>query len=532
MTTEGSLNTYSPSTTSRGGAPKPAGSSARHWWLLLAAAVSCIAGAAPSRPGAEPKSPQSYQFSGATVLDMARRLSESSYAPPRIAQDSPLRQLSYDEFRQIGVRTDNVVWRLEQVPFRIQLLPAGFLYTLPVRVAVVENRMARELVPGPQHFQLDPKIHKALANIAIPASGFRVQTRLNSRSVWDEFLVFQGASYFRAVPRDNFYGLSARGLALRTAHPMGEEFPEFTHFWVERPSANAAGIVVHALLDSPSTTGAYKFSIVPGNETIVEVDMTLFPRVALDNVGIGTLTSMFMFDESERTRIDDFRDEVHDSDGLQVVMATGERVWRPLRNPTQLQVSSFTNEAPRGFGLVQRSRRLSDYHDLQAHYHKRPSAWVEPTSDWGAGSVQLIEIPTDRETNDNIVAMWKPKDPIPAGKPWRTTYRIRWNEQPRLPPGVGVVTATRSGPSFDGRRRLFVVDFRGAGRNIEGLRIDVGASAGKVSNPVLQPNPLTKGIRASFELDPADAPVVELRMRVVRGERPVTETWLYRWTAT
>ena len=206
--------------------------------------------------------------------------------------------------------------------------------------------------------------------------------------------MFQGASYFRAVGRGNTYGLAARGLALRTAHPAGEEFPAFTRFWVERPATNATGIVMHALLDSPSVTGAYRFSVTPGIETIMDVDMTLFPRVALDNVGIAPLTSMFLFDESNRTRIDDFRDEVHDSDGLQVVLASGERIWRPLANPTQLQVSSFTSEAPRGFGLIQRSRNASDYHDLEAHYEIRPSAWIEPTSNWGAGSVQLVEIPT------------------------------------------------------------------------------------------------------------------------------------------
>jgi glucans biosynthesis protein len=364
----------------------------------------------------------------------------------------------------------------------------------------------------------------------LPLSGFRVRTRLNSRSVWDEFLVFQGASYFRAVARDTLYGLSARGLAVRTAHPTGEEFPAFTHFWIERPSANASSMVVHALLDSPSVAGAYRFSVTPGVETVMDVDVTLFPRVALDNIGIAPLTSMFLFDESERARIDDFRDEVHDSDGLQIVMASGERVWRPLKNPTQLQVSSFTSQAPRGFGLVQRSRRVSDYHDLEAHYEQRPSVWIEPTSDWGAGAVQLFEIPTNNETNDNIVAFWRPTTVIAEGKPYHLSYRMRWNKQPKLTPALGKVTSTRSGPSFDGKRRIFVVEFTGTGRDIEGLRMDIGTSAGKLTNQVLQPSPLTKGVRASFELDPNSADVAELRLRLMRADKPVSETWLYRWT--
>ncbi len=516
------------------GAPHTQGiARARHWLLLLAITVSCVAAAAVSRPASDAgKEAGRYRFAPSTVLEMAQKLAARDYSVARIPNDSPLRQLNYDQFRMIRANPDAAIWRNEQVPFRTELLPAGFLFTLPVHVSIVESGIAREITAGPGTFNIDPSVQKVLGNTPLALSGLRLQTRLNSRSSWDEFVSFQGASYFRAVPKDAAYGLSARGLALRTAHPMGEEFPEFTQFWVERPSANASGIVVHALLDSPSTTGAYRFSITPGAETIMDVDVTLFPRVALDNVGIATLTSMFLFDESERTRIDDFRDEVHDSDGLQIVLASGEHVFRPLRNPTQLQVSSFTSQAPRAFGLVQRSRRLSDFHDLEARYERRPSAWIEPTSDWGPGEVQLVEIPTDLETNDNIVAMWKPKEAIQPGKPWHTSYRLRWTTTPRVLPRLGRVTSTRSGPSSDGKRRRFIVDYVGAGRTVEGLKLDVGSSTGRVSNPVLKPNRLTKGIRATFELTPGDAPVVELRMRVLRGDRPLTETWLYRWTAS
>lgn len=504
-----------------------------HWLLLLAVTVSCIAGAAVSRSALESgKEPDRYRFAPSTVLEMAQKRAARDYAVTRIPESSPLAQLSFDQYRLIRVNAERATWRNEQVPFRMEVLPAGFLFTLPVSVSIVESAMAREITPGPATFELEPSVAKVLGNTPIPLSGLRLQTRLNSRSKWDEFLTFQGASYFQAIPKGASYGVSARGLALRTAHPQGEEFPEFTHFWVERPSANASGIVVHALLDSPSTTGAYRFSITPGAETIMDVDLTLFPRAPLDNVGIATLTSMFLFDESERTRIDDYRDEVHKSDGLQLILASGEHVFRPLRNPTQLQISAFTSQAPKAFGLVQRSRRLSDFHDLAASYEDRPSAWIEPTSEWGPGEVQLIEIPTDLETNDNIVAMWKPKEVIQPGKPWHTSYRIRWTTTPRVLPRLGRVTATRTGPTRDGKRRLFVVDFVGAGREIEGLELDVGSSAGRVSNTTLQPNRLTKGIRATFELNPGDANLAELRMRIMRGDRPMTETWLYRWTAT
>lgn len=513
-------------------APPAARRRAPRVWLVIAlAATASFAGVAAMRQQPAGKPPATYRFTEETVLEVARRVAAESHSPRTLEEKSAARQLNYDQYRDIRVNPDSAVWRTEQVPFRLEVLPAGFLFQNAVTVSVVENGMARDLSAPPGTFTLGPLAAK-LADQALPLSGFRVRTHINSPSVWDEFLVFQGASYFRAVGREGLYGLSARGLALKTAAATGEEFPAFTHFWVERPGTNATGLVVHALLESPSTTGAYRFSIIPGVETVMDVDLTLIPRVALDNVGIAPLTSMFLFDESVRTRIDDFRDEVHDSDGLQIVLASGEQAWRPLANPTQLQVSSFTNVAPKGFGLVQRSRKPLDYQDLEAQYERRPSAWIEPTSDWGAGAVQLIEIPSDRETNDNIIALWRPKDPIPAGKPWRASYRIRWNSQPRILPALGRTIMTRSGPSFDGKRRLFVIDFHNVGKSPDGLRIEAGSSAGKLSNVVLQANPSTKGLRATFELAPGDATVAELRLRLLRGDRPVTETWLYRWTAS
>ncbi len=500
--------------------------------LLVVVAVS-FAVVAATRQEPSGKAADRYPFSSNTVVQLARRLSDTPRNPARIDSASPLRQISYDQYRDIRNNPNAAIWRNDQVPMRVELLPAGSLFQQPVTVSIVEGGIARDVRAGPDTFVLGPSVARRLDGLSIPLSGFRLRNRINSRGAWDEFLVFQGASYFRAVSRGTLYGLSARGLALKTAHPTGEEFPAFTHFWIERPSANAAGIVVHALLESASTTGAYRFSIVPGTETIMDVKLTLFPREDLESVGIAPLTSMFFFDESDRSRIDDFRDEVHDSDGLQIVSDSGEQIWRPLANPKQLQVSSFTSTAPKGFGLVQRSRRYTDFQDLDASFEQRPSAWIEPGPNWGAGAVSLIEIPTESETNDNIIAFWRPKDPIPAGKPWETSYRIRWNERPRILPAMGRVSMTRTGPSLDGKRRLFVVDFYGALRStIDELKIEGGTSAGKISNMKMQANPSTRGVRVSFELAPGDATVAELRLRLTKANRPVTETWLYRWTGS
>jgi glucans biosynthesis protein len=345
-------------------------------------------------------------------------------------------------------------------------------------------------------------------------------------------LVFQGASYFRAVAQHLLYGLSARGLAINTAEPAGEEFPAFTHFWVERPDPRANSIVIYALLESDSATGAYRFTVQPGVQTFMDVDLTIFPRAQMRLVGIAPLTSMFLFDETNRGHLDDYRPEVHDSDGLMIESNSGEQIYRQLANPTKLQVSTFTTQPPKGFGLVQRSRQQSDFQDFENQYERRPSAWVEPKGDWGAGAVELVEIPSGRETNDNIVAFWRPTEGLVPNRPARFEYRITWLAEPDLPRGMGRVAATRAGASVDGKRRVFILDFIGAGEKIDGLRLELAASTGKISNATLVPNRSMHGLRASFEIEPNDADLIELRMRIMRGDKPVTETWLYRWTAT
>ncbi len=305
----------------------------------------------------------------------------------------------------------------------------------------------------------------------------------------------------------------------------------FTHFWVERPARRADSIVIYALLESGSATGAYRFTVQPGAVTVMDADMTVFPRADMRVVGIAPLTSMFLFDETNRGRLDDYRPEVHDSDGLMIASKSGEQIFRQLANPITLQVSSFTTEAPKGFGLVQRSRSQVDFQDFENQYERRPSAWVEPKGDWGAGGVELVEIPSGRESNDNIVAFWRPAAGLSAGHPAHFEYRISWLAEPELPKGMGKVVATRSGASLDGKRRVFILDFTGAGEKIDGLHLDVGASSGKISNAALVSNSSIHGLRANFEVDPDDARLIELRLRVMRGDNPVTETWLYRWTA-
>ena len=486
--------------------------------------------AARGAPAPASETPATYPFSFDTLLTDAKRRAAVAYAPQHNRVPTALDKLSPDQYRSIRFNPEAAIWREAQLPFRLELLRAGNNSQPAVTVSIVEDGMAQDVVATPAMFEMESAIPAQFGKMPLPLSGFRIRSHINSKKVWDEFLVFQGASYSRAVAKNLLYGLSARGLAINTAEPSGEEFPAFTHFWIERPSPNATSIVIYALLESESSTGAYRITAQPGVETLTDVELTLFPRTEVRVAGIAPLTSMFLFDETNRGRLDDYRPEVHDSDGLQIESQSGEHVFRQLANPIKLQVSTFTNQQPRGFGLVQRSRQPSDFQDFDAHYERRPSAWVEPQGDWGAGSVELVEIPSGRESNDNIVTFWRIAQPLAPGRPAQFAYRIVWCAEPPLPKSLGKAIATRSGASVDGKRRIFLLDFIGAGEKVDGLRLDLSASAGRISNATVMTNGALHGLRASFELDPRDADLIELRLRIMRGDHPVTETWLYRWT--
>jgi len=509
--------------------------------LVAMIAIAASSTAAPAShgkpkaaaPPAAAKAEGSYPFDYDRLLAEAKALAGKPYAPRRNTLSADLDKLSPEQYRAIRFDRDAAIWRRDALPFRLELLRAGFNQQgAPVTVSTVEGGMAQDLIATPDMFAMGSLAQQAGGKVSLPLSGFRVVAHINSPKVWDEFLVFQGASYFRAVAKNLLYGLSARGLAINTAEPSGEEFPAFTHFWIERPARHAKSIVIDALLESQSTTGAYRFTVTPGVETVMDIELTLFPRADMRVVGIAPLTSMFLFDETNRGRLDDYRPEVHDSDGLQITSDGGEHIFRQLANPSKLQVSTFTTRPPQGFGLVQRSRDQSDFQDFENQYEKRPSAWVEPKGDWGAGAVELVEIPSGRESNDNIVAFWRPAQGLTAGHPAQYAYRLTWLAEPAIPKGMGEVVATRSGASLDGKRRVFILDIVGAGEKTDGLRVDLGASAGKISNVSLMSNGALHGLRASFEVDPNDADLIELRLRIMRGDRPVSETWLYRWTSS
>lgn len=501
--------------------------------LQLAAGAALWTGLAPSRAGANEADElvgEPQPFSETFVRERAEALAGKQFAKAEISLPESLADLSYDQYRDIRFKANMAIWRGENRGFAVDLLHAGFYYRTPVEVFIVDDGQAWPVKYEPGMFDFGPSVSAPSEGTELPFSGFRLRHPLNDHGYWDEFAVFQGASYFRAIAEGQIYGLSARGLAIKTGSQDGEEFPVFRAFWIERPEPEARVVVIHALLDSPSTTGAYRFTVRPGTDTLVDVELVLFPRVELNHVGFGPLTSMFLFDSSNRADYDDFRPAVHDSDGLAMWNGSGEWLWRPLNNPETLQISAFMDSNPRGFGLMQRKRDFDQYQDLEAHYEQRPGAWVEPVGNWGAGHVELIEIPTKREIHDNIVAYWRPRAPLQSGAPYTLTYRLHWCNAIPLGERAATVAQTRSGLSLDGERRLFVVDFRSPNPLPETVVPEVGAGQGKVVNVVGRPNPETGGYRVSFELDTTGIDISEIRMRLLDGEEALGESWLYRWT--
>lgn len=490
--------------------------------LLFLGAGFCAASTAQERP-TEP-------FDRSVLEARAAALAKRKHVEPARPEASGRDRLSYDQYRAIRFKRSASIWARENRTFSLDLFYPGFIFDTPVNVNLVVGKVARRVLFTNDVFEYGRDVPVIGKRDGLGYSGFRVRAPINKPDYPDEFLVFQGASYFRAVARDQVYGISARGLAVRTARPEGEEFPAFTDFWIERPALDADRIVIHALLQSRSVVGAYTFTAQAGEEVVIDVDVTLFPRVDLTAFGIAPLTSMFLFDATNRVRFDDFRNAVHDSDGLLILNGRNERLWRPLANPRTLQVSSFLDDSPKGFGLVQRKRRFGDFEDAEAQYDRRPSAWVEPIGAWGPGHVELVEIPTDLEINDNIVSYWQPRRPLAAGQKAKFAYRLRFTAEP-LDAALARVVSTRIGQALQSdSQRSFVIDFQGTGPVPPDLALRVSTSAGKVLAPRGQFVPKSGVYRVSFELDPGRAALAELRAEVLSRGRPWGETWIYRWT--
>lgn len=478
------------------------------------------------------------------VEQRAKELASKAYEEPAARVPQWLLDLDYDRYRDIRYRPDRALWRDRKLPFTIQFFHPGFYYNRVVSLHVVDRSGAvSPVLFSPDQFDYGENEFESRVPQDLGYAGFRVHYPIKHASYQDEVIAFLGASYFRAVGRDQVYGLSARGVAIDTALRTGEEFPWFREFWLVQPRADAQELTSYALLDSPSAAGAYRFVVAPGPQTRVDVTLRLFPRKTLGKLGLAPLTSMFLRGEAGGgPPVVDYRPEVHDSDGLLVATQAGEWIWRPLANPAELSIASFELTSPRGFGLLQRDRNFDHYQDIEARPDLRPGAWVQPTKEWGPGRVELVEIPTHNETNDNIVAYWVPRADTSATTPISLSYSLFWYGDDRTRPPGGRAVATRlDGGTGDEARRM-IVDYEGdalrrlpADAVVEGVVTATFRSGASAESPrstevfeqqVIR-NPVTHGWRLTFQVKAPDDDPVELRAFLRHGDDVLTETWSY-----
>ncbi len=485
--------------------------------------------------------PPSIPFSFEMLIDQAQKAATQAYAPTD-PLGAPFSELDYNDYRNIQFRRDHARWDGPDARIILNAYHPGWLFDHTVSLYEVTQGMARafQFTSGDFEYFGDAKAKMPDATDLPGVAGFRLNAPLNAPDRFDEVVSFLGASYFRALGAGNRYGLSARGLAVNTATSQGEEFPRFTAFWLERPAPGISEVTFYALLDSNSVTGAYRFNLRPGETTTMDVTTHLFFRNDVQQLGIAPLTSMYLFGSNDRGNFDDYRARVHDSEALMVNVGDAA-LYRVLNNPPRLANSYFEVQSPRSFGLVQRHRAFSDYLDAGAHYELRPSLMVEPLEDWGKGQVRLIEIPSDLEGNDNIVAFWIPEGSFGSGDALDLSYRLHWGMNP---PGStsarGEISRTLAGhggvagvkPRTD--RRKFVIDFEGGAlrelKPDEKVEARVNAKGGTLTEQVLSKIEGYDSLwRLVLEVSAESENTVELRADLTAQDKTLTETWVYQW---
>jgi glucans biosynthesis protein len=490
---------------------------------------------------------QAQAFSLDDVTAKARALMEKPYAAPVNNLPPVFSGMQFADYQKMQPRADRFEWGDQPTPFRLNFYHQGMHFNAAVRINEINGDTVQEIRYDPERFDFGNLSFDKGATSTLGYAGFRVLYPINKEGKNDEIMSFLGASYFRVIGKGQVYGLSARGLSIDTAPPGGEEFPDFREFWVQRPSGTDKQIVIYALLDSPRATGAYQFILTPGGkDAVVDVQANVFVRGDIKTLGVAPLTSMFLYGPNQQSDLKrNFRPAIHDSNGLAIQTGSGEWLWRPLNNPKNLAISTFTVENPKGFGLLQRGHEFWRYEDLKDRYDLRPSAWIEPQGNWGKGKVTLMEIPTPDETNDNIVAFWTPDEPTRKGQALQFAYRMHWTtDEPAL---HGQDNAwVRQTFHTDGEQlqanliraldgsSAFLIDFEGPvlaklppDTPVSAL-VSVGDNAELLENTV-QRNPAIKGVRVSLRVKVKNPALpVEMRAALMQGEKPLSETWSYQ----
>ena len=476
-----------------------------------------------------------------SIVDAARTSATESYEQDDHGLNSKLKEVDYTTYRSIRFKPEQSLWHGEN-DYELQFFHPGFLYEYPVTIHTIgESNKPERLAFNSDMFNYDGSA-SGLAGLTDEKSGFagfRVHYPIKNEEYKDEFAVFLGASYFRLVGKNQVYGISARGLAIDTALAKGEEFPHFTEFWIIEPSKGKP-ITIYARLESPSVAGAYKFVIQPDVDTSVKVESWLFARDDVNKLGIAPFTSMFLYGENTEKRHDDYRPEVHDSDGVLMVTHADEEIWRPLTNPARLQVTSLSDANPKGFGMLQRDGKWDNYLDAEANYHLRPGLWVTPEAGFEKGRLEVVEIPTKSEIHDNIVAFWTPEKPFKAGESLYFAYELKTVEQNPFVSELASVVRTRQGkavlPGDEFKddalstTRQFSVDFIAPSDiafDNESMKLVVQGTNGTISQQRLYLVADGQEWRATFFVEPKEKQTVDMRAYIEKDGKRVSEVWNY-----
>ncbi len=501
-------------------------------------AAGLAARGAPALAAAELKLGPAKSFSFESLKDEARRMAREPYAGPARPAPDVLEKIDYDAWGKIRFDADAAPFARGPGNFPVMFFHLGRYFQKAVDIYLLEGASARQIVYDQSYFEMPADSVARRLPAGAGFAGFRFQEARDGALDWrkNDWVAFLGASYFRAIGELHQYGLSARGVALDPAvGGKAEEFPDYTKVFIGPEDGET--VTVYAVLEGPSIAGACKFLMTRGKGVVMEIEQALFLRADVARFGLAPCTSMYWFSETRKPTAIDWRPEVHDSDGLALWTGAGERLWRPLNNPPRVTVSSFADENPRGFGLMQRDREFNDYGD-GVYYDRRPSLWVEPLGAWGKGAVQLVEIPTDDEIHDNIVAMWVPAAPAKAGGEYNLRYRLHWLADEPFPGPLARCVATRLGnggqpgqPRPRGVRK-FLVEFLG-GPLVSipfGVKPEpvLWASRGAFTDYRLTeavPDGVPGHWRTQFDLAVDGDEPVELRCFLRAGELVLTETW-------
>ena len=518
---------------------------------LAAQAAVALGGASFARADGAAKDDLTFGPPRPFSYDLLKKLAKDLAAKPYVAPARPdpeiVSRIDYDAHGKLKYRPDHALYGRAPGAYPITFMHVGQFFPKTVRMHAVADGQAREILYDQSLFDMPAdSVARKLADQPSAFAGFWIREakdQVTDKGDWkarEPWATFLGASYFRAIGEEGQVGMSARGVALFPQPGAAEEFPDFVGFWFEPAAKDGDPVTVHALLDGPSLAGAYRFLIRRTGGTLMDIEAEITLRKPVDRVGLAALTSMYWFSETAKASLIDWRPEVHDSDGLAMWTGSGERIWRPLNNPPRIMTSTFADENPRGFGLLQRDRVFDHYQD-GVKYEDRPSTWVEPVGQWGKGAVQLVELPTDDEIHDNVVAYWIPEKPYQPGETASLAYRLYWQDQEPHPGSLAICVATRLGrggqpglPRPAGVRK-FMVEFIGGtlkdiayGQKVEPV---LSASRGSFSYVFAEavPSDIPGHWRAQFDLTAQGADPIELRCYLKTGDTVLSETWLYQY---